>query len=391
MNKDLLLPEIQKFIKDHEHHDPFVLSLKYKNISGVSIIDIAGQIQSRQKAKKKLPEWYQKQDIFYPPVVSVEQSSSQIAAQYKSSLIKGKQFIDLTGGMGVDIYYFAKSFDECIYVEKNAELAEIAKHNFSILSAKNIKVVQGDAETIISHLPSADFIYLDPSRRTNRKVFLMSDSEPDMARLLPKIFTKTSNVLLKLSPMMDIAAAVDELKYVATIHIVSINNDLKETLYFLKRGFSGEPIRHAINITGTDREVLRFSKSEELGAKVAYALPQSYLFEPNAAVLKSGAFKILSQRFNLSKLHVNSHLYTSHQHLTGFPGRIYMVREILKYDLKSLKKAIPDKKINLVVRNFPLSVDKIKKETGFNDGGDNFLFFTTDMLNKKVVLLASRV
>ncbi len=391
MNKDLLLPEIQKFIKGHEQHDPFVLSLKYKNISGVAITDIAGQIQSRQKARKKLPEWYQNQDIYYPPVVSVEQSSSQVAAQYKAALIKGNRMIDLTGGMGIDCFYFAEAFDECIYVEKNTVLAEIAKHNFNILGAKNIKVVQGDAETIINNLPSADLIYLDPSRRTNKKVFLMSESEPDMARLLPKILSKTSNVLLKLSPMMDIAAAVDELKYVAAIHIVSINNDLKETLYFLKRGFSGEPIRHAVNITGTEKEVFIFSKSEELGAKVAYDLPQTYLFEPNAAVLKSGAFKILSQKFNLSKLHVNSHLYTSHHICPGFPGRIYNVSEVFKYDLKALKKVIPEKKVNVVVRNFPLSVEKVKKETGFNDGGDSFLFFTTNMLNKKVVLLASRI
>jgi hypothetical protein len=389
LNRLLISAEIQKFIKDHENHDPFALILKHENIFGVSTKEIAMQIQSRQKAKKKLPEWYITDRIYYPPPLSIEQCSSQETAMYKSSFISGRNVIDLTGGMGIDTYYLSKKFESAIFLEKDENLAEIASHNFNILKALNIEVIQGMAEEFVKTIPSADLIYLDPSRRKERKIFLIKDSEPDIHLLMPFLWEKTKDILIKLSPMIDISSAIDELHGVYQVHVVAVGNEVKEILCHLKKGFEGEPLRCAVNMNLNGREVFEFYKSQDLSAEVTYEMPQRFLYEPNASVLKSGAFKILSQSYRIGKLHRNSHLYTSPNLVIGFPGKSFLIEGIMKYDPKQLVREVP--KANLVARNFPVPVEKIRAQTRIKEGGDNFLFFTTDYENRKIVIKAIKV
>jgi hypothetical protein len=391
LNQDIFSPEIQKFIKDHEHHDPFALLLKYKQISGVPVKDIALQIQSRQKAKKKLPEWHETDGIFFPPPISLEQCSSQDAAIYKASHFSGPRMIDLTGGMGIDTYYFSKKYDEAVYLEKEQSLSDIARHNFNVLNAANIQVVTGEAQKFIESVSPVDLIYIDPSRRAQKKIFLMKDSEPDVQLLLPDMFKKSKDILIKLSPLMDISSALDELQNVFQVHVVAIGNEVKEILYHLKKGFEGEPRRRAVNIRHIEQVMFAFYKSQELAAEVAYSKPQKYLYEPNAAVLKSGAFKILSRKYKVAKLHRNSHLYTSQELVLGFPGKAFLINDLLKYDPRLIFKSTPQGKANLVVRNFPISVEKIRAQTRVKEGGEDFLFFTTDLEDKKIVIKAVRV
>lgn len=390
MNKNILKPEIQKFIKDHEDHDPFSLLLKHTEIAGVPVKKIVAQIRSRQKAKRKLPFWHSMDGIYYPPPLSLEQCSSEEASIYKSSHFAGKKIIDLTGGMGVDLYYFSRNFEEAVYLEKDEELARIAEHNFNILKAKNITVLVGDAETMLDSMTDADLIYIDPSRRAGKKVFMIRDSQPDVRALFPRIFNKSHNILIKLSPLMDISAAVEELPHVCQVLVLGIGNEVKEILIHIKKAFEDEPTIKAVDIHQSRQVVFEFSKSDELAAKPVFDYPQQYLYEPYATVLKSGAFKILSERFKVAKLHIHSHVYTSRELVVGFPGKTFLIEDVFRYDPKIIARAIADNMANLVTRNFPLNVENIKKQTGLREGGETFLFFTTDKDNRKIAIKAKK-
>lgn len=389
MNRTLLKPEIQQFIKDHENHDPFHLSLEAKKYGQIPVKDIAGQIQARQKARHKIPEWLQKEGLYFPPPLSIEQSSSETTARYKAGLIPALAIIDLTGGAGVDAYYFSQYAARVVYVEKDEELAKIARHNFDVLKADNIEVKATSASRYLREAGPADLIYIDPSRRAGKKVFTLEESEPDVTALIGEALEKAPVMLIKTSPLLDINRACAQLPGVSRVDVVSVNNECKEVLYQIRRKPTPVEIT-AVNILQSGAAVFIFTPEEEKATEPVYGMPEEYLYEPNVSILKAGAFKCAGMRFGLKKLHKNTHLYTADGIHTGFPGKIFRVEALFTYNKKTLKN-LRGLTINVISRNFPLTSNQLKKMHGLRDGGDAFLIFTTNLANEKIVIQARKL
>lgn len=391
MNPKLLEAEIQKFIKDNEKSRVTDLALTKNPFPHVNWHEILNQIVARQKAKYKLPTWYNTDSILYPEKVAVEQTSSETAADYKSKLISGDSLIDLTGGFGIDDYYFSKTVKEVSHCEQNLELSATAAHNFKALGADTITCVPGDSTEALRLLNRQwDWIYIDPSRRseTKGKVFLLKDCLPDVPALLDFYFRYTHNIMIKTAPLLDISAGLGELHAVKAIHIIAVTNEVKELLWILEKGFEGSPLIVAASITdeGTDTFTAEWNDSTQ----AVYAAPELYLYEPNSAIMKSGAFGAVGTHFNVKKLHQHSQLYTSHE-LKAFPGRRFKINKILPYQKKEMKQYIEGNKMNVTVRNFPLGVTDLKKKWKIKDGGDRYTFFTTDLHDNKIVLLCAKI
>lgn len=392
MLHELLLPEVRKFIKDHQNDDPFLLSLKGKKSPDFPWKEAIEQIQSLQKAKNKLPLWYQTEGIIWPPPISVEQSSSELTANFKSELIQGNSIVDLTGGMGVDSTFFAEKASEIHYVEVNENLAELAKHNFKILDKTNITVHNQSAETFLArNKRKFDTIFLDPSRRVeDRKVFKIEDCVPNLYEVIPKCLEFTDQVLVKLSPMVDLSLLIKDFSP-AKIWVVSVSNEIKEVLCLIKPQKSMTRIS-AVELKNHGKIMaFEFDSEEEALAQNEYSFPLKYIYEPSSALLKTGTFKLIGQRFRLKKLHQHSHLYTSDEKAFNFHGRTYLLKAQIKADKKFIAQIVPDKKINVVTRNYPLTTEQIKKKFGLKDGGKDFLIGTTLMDDKKALLWCEKI
>ena len=372
-------PEVQQYIFDHEHDDERDLILKHKEILGIPSSQIANQIAGRRKAKEKLPSFYETQGIVYPPSVNLEQSSSEETAQVKTRIILNqvKNFrvcVDLTGGFGIDSLFFARIFKKVIYVEPNRNLLELAKHNHTLLGNTKVEYQNSTAEKVINSLDNVDLIYIDPSRRlNNKKVFTLQDSEPNVLDLQSAIFEKTDHLLVKTSPLLDIRAALNDLKFTSHVNVVAVDNEVKELLFLMKKDFTAEPSIVTSNIRKNSIESFGFHLSLERSTEVQFSDPQTYLYEPNAAILKAGAFKTIAKAHNIQKLAPSTHLYTSDQQVRAFPGRVFKIVSNVKPDPKSLLQFFPDQKANVITRNYPLSVDELKKKTKLKDGGDKYL------------------
>lgn len=373
----LLQPHVQQFLHEHALDDPHQLALNARRYPDLPIPAIAEQLQARQKARHKLPEWYATEGLIFPPALSMEQGSSEATARYKSSLLRGQRLVDLTGGAGVDTYYLSQSFAQTEYVEQDESLATLARHNFSVLGASSIRVHAVSAEAFLNSLSEpVDAIYLDPARRDahSRKVFQLADSTPDVLELQDKLLAKVATVLLKTAPLLDIQATVQMLKNVSQVHVVAVRNEVKEVLHRLERGCTGESEITAVNLQSSSEEAFSFLRSEEAQAKVTYTDPLTYLYEPHAALMKAGAFKLIAQRFGLDKLHPNTHLYTSNQLVPHFPGRAFRCRAVVPYQKKAIRKLLSEAQANITTRNFPDAVATVRKKLGLNDGGDVYLF-----------------
>lgn len=391
MNPTILNTNSQQFINNNLSSNVTKLILKGSPFKNVTIQELANQVIGKQKAKEKLPTWFKTTNIYYPKKISIEQTSSEITANYKSMLISGTSIIDITGGFGVDCFYFAKHFLEVTHCEINNELSKIVNHNYKQLQIKNITTI---ADNGISFLKTSnknfDCIYIDPSRRDNikGKVFLLKDCLPNVPENLDFLFSKTNSILIKNSPILDITSAVNELKFVKEIHIVAVKNEVKELLFLLEKNYTNSISIKTINILSTEHQKFNFSFNKKVISE--YSNPLVYLYEPNSAILKSGGFHHISKKLNVKKLHQHSHLYTSNN-LLNFPGRRFKIENILPYDKKKLHKLLPDNKANITIRNFNKSVAQIRKETKIKDGGNIYLFFTKLINEKPTVLVCSQI
>jgi hypothetical protein len=391
LNTAILQPKVQHFIVDHLKSDITKLILKGSPFDGISIQELANQIIAKQKSEQKLKTWFSTENIYYPPKISIEQTSSEITANYKSTLLIGASIIDITGGFGVDCFFFSRQFKDVIHCEINEDLSTIVKHNYQQLNIKNIETVSGNGIEFLKNSDTTfDCIYIDPSRRndTKGKVFLLKDCLPNVPENIDFLFTKTTQILLKNSPILDISSAITELKFVKEIHVVAIKNEVKEVLFLLEKNYEGDIQIKTINIQKEDTQRFDFKLKEAVTS--IYSEPLSYLYEPNAAILKSGGFHQISKQLNLFKLHQHSHLYTSEQ-LIDFPGRNFKIRNVINYDKKKLKKLLTEKKANITTRNFPKTVAQIRKETGIKDGGTSYIFFTTDNKNELKSIICSKI
>ena len=294
---------------------------------------------------------------------------------------------DNPGVFGVDSYFFSKKVSTVVYCDINPELYAIAKHNFKVLNAGNIETNCADGITFLRSSGNLVFhwIYADPSRRNDQKgkVFMLKDCQPNIPDQLDLLFDHTENIMIKAAPLLDISQAMEELRYVSSVHVVAVKNEVKELLFILNKTVKEKIKIHTINFAKHNVQKFNFNFQEP--CEVQYAQPLRYIYEPNHAILKSGGFSNLAAQLNIPKLHPNSHLYTS-ERLIDFPGRRFELLDNLPYKRKVLQKEIPDNKANISVRNFPESVANIRKKTKLKDGGDLYLLFTTDIRGQHCVL-----
>lgn len=392
MNRNILKTGVQEFIQKNWNTDIVSVLLKKQLFEGVLQKELAEQLEAKKKCKNKLPTWFATPEIYYPNKLNIEQTSSEQTAKYKANLVGGKSLLDTTGGLGIDSYYFAQKINAITHCELDQKLSEIVQYNAKKLGVKNIDFYTGDGIDFLSNSDkNFDWIYSDPSRRNDakEKVFLLADCTPDIPKHLDQIFSKTKNLLLKTSPIFDIQQGLRELKYVKEIHVVAVQNEVKELLWILEKGYTQEPSIKTSNLSKTQIQNFDFTNSKEKEQKASLGLPKKYLYEPNAAILKAGAFKLVGKRLELYKLHEHSHLYTSDK-LVDFPGRRFNIKAVIPYNKKAIAK-LKLKKANITTRNFPESVATIRKKHQIKDGGTDYLFFSTNVNNQKVVVYCQKV
>jgi hypothetical protein len=392
LNFKILNSDIQQFVNANINTSISKLALQKNPFSDVEWISILNQIEAKSKAKNKLPTWFKTDFIIYPNKISVEQTSSEKTALYKSTLVSGQNLIDLTGGFGVDDYYFAKRFKNVAHCEINPELSKIVAHNLTQLQSKNVQCYIGDSlETLQSLNIQWDWIYIDPSRRNDAKgkVFMLKDCLPNVPENLDLYFNKSNSILIKTAPLLDLSAGLSELKNVKTIHIIALENEVKELLWELHKDYSGVRTIKTVNLIKDQVENFEFVLNQN-DKNPSYSLPKKYLFEPNSAIMKSGGFDAVSTFYQIDKLHKHSHLYTS-ENLIEFSGRIFEIQNSILYNKIEMKKFLENTKANITTRNFPETVENIRKKWKIKDGGNSYYFFTTDVNDAKIVLICNKI
>ena len=388
----ILKHEIQAFINANVGKSISKLALQKNPFPEVNWITILNQIEAKTKAKDKLPNWFSAVNIIYPSKISIEQTSSEKTASYKASIVSGDSLIDLTGGFGVDDYYFSKKIKNVAHCEINLELSAVVKHNFEQLNVPNITCYAGDSLDSLNTLNTKwDWIYIDPSRRNDAKgkVFLLKDCLPNVPENLDFYFNNSDAILIKTAPLLDISAGLSELQHVKAIHIIAVENEVKELLWELHASFFGNTTIKTINLTKDKTDTFDFILNED-SKFPNFSLPQKYLYEPNSAIMKSGGFDEVGSFYNLNKLHKHSHLYTSAD-LISFPGRIFQIQNSFPYNKTEMKSFLENTQANITTRNFPDSVESIRKKWKIKDGGNLYCFFTTDENNDKIVLICTKI
>ena len=390
MNEALLNKEVQDFLESNYKTEVSKIAFQGSIFPDVPTQELAAQIFGKKKSEKKLPTWFKNRNIIYPARINLEQTSSEKTAEYKASLVSGGSIVDLTGGFGIDSYYFAQNFQKVVHCELDQNLSEIVAHNFNVFGVRNVEFFTGDGIEFLKNTSEVfDWIYVDPSRRSDAggRVFQLSDCAPNIPENLDLLWEKGRNILLKTSPLLDFSAGIKELGKVKEIHIVAVENDVKELLWILKKDTSEEIRLKTLNFQKKDMQVYESYFKNEASAKIGP--PLTYLYEPNAAVMKSGLFDTLAQDFELQKLHSNTQLFTSEKRIQ-FPGRRFRILKSLAFKKKLLKKEISFEKAHITTRNFPESVASLRKKIGLKDGGEHYLFFTTGPKGEKLVLVCQK-
>lgn len=379
MGNNLISKEIQDYIHANLNTDLHTLLLKKSPFPDVSMQEIVQQIKGKQIAQKKFP-FLLKEGIIFPPQLNLEQASSEKTALYKSQMFKGEKFIDLTSGFGIDAYYLSRNFDQITLVEQNQELLDIVKHNWTVLDRKATFKNQNLEDFLNESQEHFDIIYLDPARRdqNKNKVFLLEDLSPDILEIKEKLLSRGDQVVVKLSPLIDIKYLVSVLPEIFRIEIIAIRNDVKEAVIFLSSEEKDEIMVNCVNLESEESAFL-FRFGEEEKSQAAYSEPEKFIYIPNNSILKAGVFNLISERFGLKKLHPNTHIYTSDQKVDDFPGRV-LEMEII--ESKQIKKK---DSFNIISKNYPLKPEEIKKKYGIKDGGKDYLIFTQSKKGKIIL------
>lgn len=436
-----------EFIVAHRTDDPRQLALQASRFPDVDMPYALSQIQGWQAARRKLPSFAANQDIVYPPHLSMEQCSSEATALYKAEAVRrlldsfkgeedasdkgsGASMTDLTGGFGVDFYFVSRHFRRAQYTERNAELCKVVEHNLQVLGADNATVVCGDAVEQLRTIDPQTLIFIDPARRDahGARTFAISDCTPDVMELLPALRRKARFVMIKLSPMLDWHKAVSDLHPLVTdVDIVSVDGECKELLLTLdmKRGDAHkddntQAAKHdyvgvrcadlpsssfvfrytsdggyAIDIQQpTDAASQQDHIMSQSAALSPFLTPDhtpSYLYEPNASVMKAGCFRELELTFGARQISANSHLFTSEQLIPGFPSRRFAIDAVTSFNKRQLKEALRDvTSANITVRNFPMTVAVLRKKLKLKDGGDTYIFATTTAGGEHVLVITHK-
>ena len=386
------------FVYSHANDNCMSLRLKYSKCSDFDTTFAIDQIEARQKVKDKLPFVANCDRFLFPSLLSAEQCTCEAVAKYKTDILKGKynSICDLTGGLGIDTMAFSSVIDSVTYVERFEDYCHVAKHNFELLN-KKVEVVNGDCSAFLNRDVNFDALYIDPARRgeANKRLFAFADCEPNVVELLPRMFEVAKDVYIKASPMADISMSIKELGYVCDIYVISYRNECKELLFRLnKNNVDNEDINIVcVDITPSSTSVFKFKYSDEVNIlDNKYSKPLSYFYEPSASILKAGAFKTVAKSYGVYKLAQSSHVYTSEYLIDDFQGRKFKVEGLVPFsskEIKNLYKTLPE--ANITVRNFPLKVDELRKKLKIKDGGNTYIFATTDMNKEKILVVCSRV
>lgn len=390
---------MKEFIKEHLHDDINELALQAQKYRNVDMRKALLQIRGWQIAEKKLPLWVNIDGVIFPGHLPLEQCSSQQTAEYKCSIINDipckNRMTDLTGGFGVDSTIIGRIFSHLTFVERDIELCRLAENNLPLLGVKYFLIKNQSSEEAIANLPHQDLIYIDPTRRDSNgnKTVAITDCIPDVCALNKVLIEKADKVMVKLSPMLDLASVEKELEGVEQIHIVSLNGECKEILVILSNKTVNSPvIITCANITDKGIQRFVFTHEEERLAECHYASElNGYLYEPNASIMKGCCFKLLAQKYGIEKLHPNSHLYTSSHFLEDFPGRIFGIEKTLSMSKQDMKELKTIGKANLTIRNFPLRVAELRKKLKLSDGGSAYLFATTIADGKKIIIKTNKI
>ena len=385
------------FIRVHAEADVRQLALQGTKNPEVNLTFALDQIAGRQKAKSKLPSWAAIDGMTYPPHLSMEQCSSEQTARYKASIAgKGALVVDLTAGFGVDLAFISQCFQQAVHIERQASLCAISSENYKLLSLNHIEVVCTDGVDYLHQLDHADLIFLDPARRDDHgaRTYGIADCTPNVLELRDELLQKADRVILKLSPMLDWRKAVEDLGNVNEVHIVSVDNECKELLLILSK--EEKPLKlFCVNngqvFEGDQGDWLNERSIAEIRVPVPMS-SQTYLFEPNASIMKAGCFALLEQRYNVSQLDKNSHLFVSDSDISDFPGRRFIIEKTTSMNKRELKAALDGiDRANITVRNFPLSVAELRKRLKLKDGGDHYLFATTVAGNQHQLFLCRKI
>ena len=394
-----------------------LLALQAHNYPDIDMPFLLNQLTGWLKACTKLPSWAAQEDIIYPPHLSMEQCSSEQTALYKANLLEelsgfhttssSTHFVDLTGGFGVDFSFIARNFTHVTYVEQQEQLCKTAQHNFKVLGLKHAEVVNTDGTEYLHQMQPVNVIFLDPARRNEQggKTVLIEDCSPDVLTIEKELLQKADTIVLKLSPMLDWHRAVNELNVIGNVvrevHILSVRNECKELLIVLQKE---EPqsdttmgsIPKLRIVCMNDNEVVSYYEEDTAGIlpSILSTAPTAgqYLYEPNASLMKAGCFALISRRYKVSALSVNSHLFVSNSLIEHFPGRSFRLVAVSSFNKKELRHTLSSiKKANLAVRNFPMSVAELRKKLKIKEGGTDYLFATTDANNNHLLLICTKV
>ncbi|MDG1064426.1 MAG: class I SAM-dependent methyltransferase [Flavobacteriaceae bacterium] len=382
----LLTTEVQHWIRTTES-SLSDLALKGSPFPDIPIRDLLEQVSGWRKTKDKLPLWHLTKDIVFPEKLSLEQCSSEVTGLYKSSILSGDSLADITGGFGVDAYYLGQHFNSVDYFENNQELCAITKHNFEQLGLRvNCRPLDG-IEGIKGK--NYDAVYVDPARRhgAKGKVYFLEDCTPDLTQHLPALLRSAPEVLVKTSPMLDLSKGLNQFGTVKAVHIVAVQNEVKELLWHICAHAVGRPEIHTINTYKDRTERFSFVWGDTI--QNSFTEPSVYLYEPNAAILKSGAFDLLPHQYTVHKLALHAHLYTSSE-LIEFPGRRFLIDQQLPYNKNNMRQ-FKNAKCHVTTRHFPETVAQLRQKWQLSDGGERYLFFTTLESGQKIVLSTQKI
>jgi len=375
----LINKEIQKYINANLNTDLHALLLKKSPFPEVSMQEIVQQIKGKQVAEKKFP-FLLKEGIVFPPQLNLEQSSSEKTALYKSEILSGNTFIDLTSGFGIDAYYLSQNFDDIILIEQNTELLEIVEHNWNILGRRAKFINRKLEDFLAENKENFDVIYLDPARRdqNKNKVFLLEDLSPNILEIQEKLQSISSLVVIKLSPLIDLKYLISVLPGISRIDIIAVKNDVKEVVVFLSNENTAKMMCNCVNLESGE-SAFSFIFGEEENAQSEYSEPEKFIYIPNNSILKAGIFNLISEKCRVKKLHPNTHIYTSSEKIDDFPGRVFEMETV---DSKKIKKK---EQYNIISKNYPLKPEEIKKKYGLKDGGNDYLIFTQSKKGKIIL------
>ena len=380
-----------EFIRIHADEDVRQLAFLGKKNPEVDMAYALDQIAGRQKARVKIPSWASIDGIVYPPHISMEQCSSEQTARYKASIAgNGEKIVDLTAGFGVDMAFMSAGFKQAVHVEMQPQLCAISSENYKHLGLNHVQVVCSDGVGYLHQMEHADLIFIDPARRDQHgaRTYGIADCTPNVLEIIDEMLQKADRVMIKLSPMLDWQKTVADVGNVSQVHIVSVGNECKELLLEVKKGKDEKVKVFCVN----DDQVFSYEIGETHPFTPSPLHSFTFLYEPNASVMKAGCFNLISHRFGITQPDANSHLFLSDKLVEGFPGRGFVIERVSTMNKRELKEALAGiDKANVAVRNFPLSVADLRKRLKLKDGGDVYIFATTDAKKGHLVMVCRKI